>query len=798
MKINMKTKLINIVASVALSAMVIGCSSPEEKAQKYYEKGIELLETNPVKAKLEFQNALQIKRNMVKAVYGLALAAEKQGDWKGAFKLLNKVVADNPNHLEANVKIGQMFLAAGNIEQAEKFLNTSKTIDASNQLVVLLDAALDLKSQRYPQAVSKANDILKSDAANKQALMILATERYQQKDIDKAIVFIDKAIQADDKNLGFKMFKARMLQSKGDFDGVVALYNGLISENPEKTYIRETLAKFYFNNGKLAETEAELKKIIDIAEDKAKAKQNLIKFVASTQGKVAGKNLLEKMVAENPKDYDLGFNLVDLYEQEGDVSASNELLEKIIASAGDEPQGLQAKIRKAYRLSQANKKDEANALIEEVLAKDEGFPKALILKSSLQVEKGKFDDATLTLRRLLRDQPNSVDGLFLMAKVQEMMGSTALADESYVQALSASKDSPRVGLAYAKSLVSRNQNSRAKKVLSDVLKTYPNDAPTNKYLAQLSILDGDMDTVKQLASTLKENDNPALSNLIDGSIKLSEKDTAGAIAAFKNAYNANPNNLQPVLAIVNTYYSQKQHDKAIRFLEQSIKKHSATAYPLKLVLAQLYSRLGKSQSSIQTYESALKLEPKSTQAYQGIISAYMKLGQKDKAKAVLDIGLNKLPNSFDLKMLAAEMYMAEKDYASAEDVYDSLQQAYPQSLVALNNYVSVVADYEEDSAVVKKAYKLAQKLGSSSSPHFLDSLGWISYRDGQHDEAVTHLSAAVKKAPNYAVFQYHLGKSYLAKGNNSKAKEHLEKALELAKKQKFSHTEDIKQILETI
>ena len=45
-----------------LLMMLVACSTPDEKAEKYYQKGMALLDKEPAKAKLEFQNALQIKK----------------------------------------------------------------------------------------------------------------------------------------------------------------------------------------------------------------------------------------------------------------------------------------------------------------------------------------------------------------------------------------------------------------------------------------------------------------------------------------------------------------------------------------------------------------------------------------------------------------------------------------------------------------------------------------------------------------------------------------------------------------
>ena len=79
-----------------------------------------LLDKDPAKAKLEFQNALQMKKNMTKAMYGLGLVAERQGDWKSAFSLMRQVVEQDPSNIDATIKLGEIFLAAGKLDLAEE------------------------------------------------------------------------------------------------------------------------------------------------------------------------------------------------------------------------------------------------------------------------------------------------------------------------------------------------------------------------------------------------------------------------------------------------------------------------------------------------------------------------------------------------------------------------------------------------------------------------------------------------------------------------------------------------------
>ena len=63
---------------------VAGCSSPEEKAQNYYERGMQFLsQQDYVKAGIEFRNALQLKKDLVGAWRGLLQIEEHNQNVQG-------------------------------------------------------------------------------------------------------------------------------------------------------------------------------------------------------------------------------------------------------------------------------------------------------------------------------------------------------------------------------------------------------------------------------------------------------------------------------------------------------------------------------------------------------------------------------------------------------------------------------------------------------------------------------------------------------------------------------------------
>ncbi|MGO1499891.1 MAG: tetratricopeptide repeat protein, partial [Marinobacter sp.] len=146
-------KLVTVVCLVVL--LLDACTPPQEHARRYYDDGMVLLQAGePIKASLQFQNALQVVGTMYQATYGLALVAEQQSDWPRMFDLLSRVLEQNPKHAQAHLKRGQLLLAANRIEDAQSASDAALKLAPESPAAQILSAALLLK-QGQPEAAVK-------------------------------------------------------------------------------------------------------------------------------------------------------------------------------------------------------------------------------------------------------------------------------------------------------------------------------------------------------------------------------------------------------------------------------------------------------------------------------------------------------------------------------------------------------------------------------------------------------------------------------------------------------------------
>lgn len=792
----LKTILGNAFVIIILAGMT-ACSSPEDKANKFYENGMALLKKGElVKANVEFRNALQLNRKMTKAIWGQVLISEKQGKSRVEYKLLNEVLLNEPDHIEALVKLGRLLLLAGQLDKALEKSDLSMKIDNQDLSALSLRAAIMLKIDDASAAVKIAKQVIAKDPNYIDGFIILATERLVSGDAKKAIEYLEQALKKDNENVALHLIKIQALERLTEIDLAENVFKDLIRYHPSVTAFKTMLAQFYIKHDKTESAEKIYQQIIKNNPDDLKAKIKLIQFINGTKGTDAGLKQLQMFSQENPKNDELKFALVQLHTSRKEMNLAKELLVNIIKEKSGTKTAIKAKSIMASSLLANGEKDAAEIIIDEILAEDKQNENGLILRASIDIDRQKYDKAISALRLVLRDTPNSSRTLFLLARAHNLSGSPELAEEQYFKAFKTSKYNPAYGISYAKFLLKRKQTKRAEKVLKDILSIYPGNLSALKLLAQTHLSLGDWVGAQQVADTIKNiGDQNNLADQINNAVMVGKKDYSESIALLKKTYQATPENIRPVVALVRTYLLAGKKQEAGNFLDAVIIA-SPKNINARVLRGQVYLSQGKINEAVRTYNDIIKEDSKNTASYYYLAIIQMRDKKYEKAKSLLKQALVIVPKDFRLNITLASLYETLGDFNEAINIYENMLKIRPDADIVANNLASLLTEHKSDKASFNKAYNLSQRFKRSDVPQFIDTFGWASYRVGKYADASLLFERALKLLPNVPDFHYHLGMNYLAKDNKPMAREELEKALRLADTKPFTKIREIRATLE--
>jgi tetratricopeptide (TPR) repeat protein len=306
---------------------------------------------------------------------------------------------------------------------------------------------------------------------------------------------------------------------------------------------------------------------------------------------------------------------------------------------------------------------------------------------------------------------------------------------------------------------------------------------------------GEWAEVDALGSRIRalENTGVAGQRLL-GTIYAGQQNFDQSIAAFEQAYQASPSDIQSMASLVAAYVADGRTDQAMEFLDSVLAQNedNSNVRVLKGRLLQVMNRIEDAESE---FSEAIRRQPTSVDAYANLSRINLEQGQMDDALEVLDAGLAELPDDFTLNIMKANLLEAQNDIEGAIAIYEVLIQIQPNSDLIANNLASLLSDYRDDEASYQRALELAIRFRSSVIPNFQDTLGWVYFRLGDAATALSLLEDAASAIPDFSVFRYHLGMAHKALGDNAAARIELEKALELAGDSAFPFRDEVEKAI---
>ena len=765
-----------VVAGILLIA---ACGSPEDRARSHYERGMKLLEEKDyTRASLEIRNAIKLKEDMAPAWVALSKIEEYNQNWEAVGRILRRAISLDAKDADSKLRLSRLLLLGNQLDEPLKLVDAALELDSKNTSARSLRAAILFKRGDHEGAVREASAALAIDATNAEALIVLAASRLRRGDAEGALAILERGGAAHDKNVAVQLLKVRIFESQTNLRKIEAVLHTLIEHYPDEPIFRKQLVQFLVQNKRQDDAEKQLRAISAANASNVEAGLDVVRFLLATKGADAARQDLMARIKSSGNVLPYQLALADLYFQQGSYNDATHLLESVAKTASQDSAN-QASVRLAEMQHSRKKTADAEALIGKVLAQDRRNIGALKLRAIIQLDRGQYDAAIADLREALNDKPRDPDILTVLAVAFERSGQIELADERFAAATRASNFSPNVGLQYVAFLQRRGNRARAEDVLLQLAGRSPNSQEVLSALAQSKMARGDWVGAQEIADgILRIGSNPGLANQIRGAALAGQQKLTESIDVLEGDYEARPQAIQPMVALVRAYVRSQKFDEAEAVLKKAIASEPASA-EAQILLGSVKLARNQPEEALKSYSAAIKQQPANAGGYRALAALYMGQGKRDEAMKVIREGLQQQPDQASLRLVLAQLFELNGDFEAAISVYEQLAQQQPGSVVFANNLASLLLDHRTDAASLEKAGSLAARLRKSPVPQFKDTLGWLHYRRGEFKQAISLLEEAANELPNLPVVQYHLGLSYIASGQPDKGAERLKKALEL-------------------
>ena len=755
-----------------------GCSSSEQRAQNYYEHGKELLAAHDnQRAEIEFRNAVKYNPKLLPAWRSLAEVEELTHNWKILVPALHTILELDPDDMSVRLKLGRLLLVEGAFDDALRLVNDPKVADIQNADLLALKAAILFKLKDSAGAVREAQAAIKIDPDNAGAMFVIAGDDFARGDSRAALEILNSGAMAKRTDVGIELFKLQIFEQTQDLQQAEALLKKLVDLYPNEISFKKELIRLYLFQHRNDDAEKAQRAIAAAAPTDTTAQLDLVRLLNAIRGPAVAHQELDALIKAGGETFPYRIALAQLEFAQGQTADGVALLKTLIgeASSADHVTTAQTLLAE-YFLSQ-KQTDAAAALVSDILKKDARNISGLKLRAAMRMDAGQLEPAIADLRQALNDQPRATDLMLMLAAAYEKSGSIDLAEKEFADATRTSNFDPSVSLSYVTFLQRRGSVAHAEDVLVDLANRWPKNVQVLSALAQIRLSRQEWVGAQDVAEAIQRlGTNRTLADELKGVALAGRNKFDESIVALEDASASAPNAVQPMYALVQTYLRAEKPDKAISFLQSVLKANPSNIEAYVLLGSVQLTNKAPDQAELN-FKTAIEKGPKNPIGYRALSDFYVLQKKNAEALNVTRAGLKEQPDNFMLRLALAGILESTGEYETAISEYEKLLQTNPNSIIVANNLASLLADRRTDKASLDRAQVLAAELRKSPLPQFKDTLGWVSYRQGDYKTAVQLLEDAAQTLPNLALVHYHLGMSLVAAGQPDKASGQFKTAL---------------------
>lgn len=532
--------------------------------------------------------------------------------------------------------------------------------------------------------------------------------------------------------------RSRLAHQRGDVAGAITELSLALATDADHPYLLHALAEELARGGSLARAERELTRLLQRHPRDARA-QLLMGRVLLEGGKHRrARAHLRRAVALAPTDPDAYLVLTQLALEERQLDQAVRTVEELGRALPGETVG--------------------HRRLGLVLA-----------------ERGEPVRAEPLLEYAVRYDPHDLEAWLALAQLYEGQGRAARAEDAYARALEQDPDNREVLLGAGRLALRQDQGPTAR-----------------AYFDRLMLLSQEPELVVKVAfAYLALRQVQSASEVLDRALRLEEIDPriafyAGLVRERLRQYERAEQAYAHVPAGHELFHEARmhrgsclsllgRHAEALALLETAIADRG-DYLELYIAQARALERASRAGDAERALRGALE-RLRSPELFEAMAQLYERQGRAAEGLQLLREALAHRPRDESLLYILGAAYERSGDLDLSIRKMRAVLEVNPQNAAAMNFIGYTLAergrDYDEAERLLVRALELRPDSGE-----FLDSLGWIYFRKGQLEAAVTTLERAERLAPDEPVIIEHLGDAYRSVRRLEDARKAYRRALE--------------------
>lgn len=587
-----------------------------------------------------------------------------------------------------------------------------------------------------------------------------------------ALMLAGTAAAQDYPSEPYEFILAKLAAAEGHFDEALTRIDKVLAKNPTDPILQFERANLLLDAGKFDRAEAELESVVATNPDFYDAQRALGRMQLDRAGNDRAK--VEKALTHLQAAYRIDGNDLSSGMTVSQILLSlgrNEDAERVLANLVERAPD-QRTINYAYAqvLTKTGKGDQARKYLERAVTLDPTFGPAILQLLDGYQKEGSWQKAADVLQPLVDEDPMNLELQRQQAYFLFRSGQAEKARNAFKALAAADPKDERAQFYLAESLNDLQQFGEAEVIYKKLLEKTPADPEllASYGLAQIGQRkwDAAATTFGAIVATTGAPDHLlvlartqlAFVNLQKGNYDAAIQG-ASQVAFFRDKPNA-----QAINIAIDAFRRQKKYAEALAFLEPLVSRAKNDPF----VNARYIEMLSRTGDKMKANTLAAAQVRAGTRYVVSTGEAFVQAGDYPAAISIIREGLKATPEDIDLQFQLGSTLERSGDRKAAEQVFTTILSQQPENANALNYLGYMWADANEnlDRAQEMLTRAVAQDPRNGA---YIDSLGWLYFRQGKLELAEKYLSDAVNLLPTDSTVHEHLGDVLARRGANDRA-----------------------------
>src|SRR5215468_5759272 len=578
----------------------------------------------------------------------------------------------------------------------------------------------------------------------------------------------------------------------------IEAYKKAYALDPKSPVIGERLAEMYWKAQRTKEAESEAKQILKRDPNDVQSRRLLGRIYLRSLGDVSagtGQSETASLAIEqfreinrlDPSDTESALWLARLYRLKNEHDKAEQVLRGILKTDPENEQGVE---QLTQLLMDEGKSAEAVSLLEGI-TEHSSSPVLQDLLGDAYTQAHNLPKAESAYRKAADMDPSELSH-------QRGLGQTLLAEEKYSEALKVYQklsdlmpDDSDVYLRIAQIYRELNQLNKAEENLLKARQYAPSSPEVmynedmlyqsqRRFEDAIRVLSDAVAGIKEQTSGMPSR-RRSLSVLYQqlGQLYREVQNYQSAIYTFEElGHLGEEEDRRARMMIMDTYRAAKDLPRALQAGKEAVAKYPADA-GIRSSQALLLGENGQTEEALKILRAQLHGDTADRETYLNIAQVYERCRRYKEAEESAHAAevLPGQPRDNEMVwFLLGAIYERQKFYDKAEEQFKKVLNVNPKNAPVLNYYGYMLGDLgirlDEAQALVERALKEEPYNGG-----YLDSLGWIYFRQNKTADAEATLRKAVAREGHDATIHSHLGDVYAKRGRTDLAATEWEKSL---------------------